>query len=151
MKKLHFLMLLAGTLFIVSPFYAQPSKEAMAFHSPKQISTQTANHLAKFSVFDYTTKSPIDHAVIMDENGNELGQTNTKGNLDIHLPMNTKAYYTIAAEGFDPLRLRLDQSGKKSGKYEVFLPSVEIGYTRKDVVEEGKIIESREMVKVYVK
>ena len=99
---------------------------------------------------DFTTKRPIGHAVILDGMGNELGQTDTKGVAEVYVPLNTRDFYTVKAEGFNHMNLRLDQSDRKTGKYEVFLPSVELGY---DHVAEAlhEEVSSKELVKVYVK
>src|SRR5688500_13104611 len=112
MKKLHHI--LTALLFLTASLNAQsqPSKQAIN-HKP-------STHMAKFSVYDFTTKAPIAQAVVTNQAGKELGFTNLDGNLSLELPSNTMEFYTIKAEGFNPMNIRLTQSEKKTGKYEVF-------------------------------
>lgn len=142
MKKLLQFALAAIILFTGFSAEGQPSKKALA--------QKDSNHMARFNVFDFTTKRPISQALILDEMGNELGQTDGKGVAEIYVPINTKDFYTVKAEGFNPMNIRLDQSDRKTGKYEVFLPSAEIGYNHVAEAspdEEG----NKDLVKVYIK
>jgi hypothetical protein len=142
MKKLLQLTL---TLFLVAgALFAQSSKPS---------SSKAYAHLAQFSVFDYTTKAPIERAVVMDKTGFELGHTNANGMLALHLPPSTADFYTIRADGFNPMTIRLTQADKKSGEYEVFLPATEIGYSRAEasLSNTPDLSENDEIVKVYVK
>jgi hypothetical protein len=142
MKKLQLLSLVLMLVIWSNAGITQPSK-----HSPNQ---KTLTHLAKFSIRDYTTKTPIEHAVVTSQSGYELGSTNAEGYLAINLPHKSSEFYTIQAEGYNPMNLRLHDTDKKTAKYEVFLPSVEIGYDHLNS-ETSAIDTKPEMVKVYVK
>ena len=144
MKKLHLITLilcLFGSVFA----QAQPSKKGMQ--------QRPGTHNAKFMVYDFTTKQPIPYAVISSQQGFELGQTNEDGILALSVPSNTMEFYSVSAEGYNRMTLRLTEAEKKNGKYEVFLPSVELGYepVTATVSEKPLIEEEGEMVKIYVK
>src|SRR5688572_4503794 len=145
MKKLP--QILTAILFISATLTAQgqPSKQ--------QINSKPTLHLAKFSVHDYTTKAPIEHAAVKDQQGNELGLTNSKGDLNLNLPSSSSDFYTISADGFNPMNIRLIQAEKKTGKYEIYLPSMELGYN-KALMPENEFSgtePAEDLVKVYVK
>lgn len=145
MKKLqHFSLILILMIWSVAGV-TQPSK-----HSPNQ---KTLTHLAKFSIRDYTTKTPIEHAVVTSQSGFELGATNAEGYLAVTIPHKSSEFYTIHAEGYNPMNLRLNDSDKKSAKYEVFLPAVETGYDHVQAANsETSIMDTKpELVKIYVK
>ena len=116
---------------------------------PSQATGKAYSHLAQFSVYDYTTKAPIQKAVVLNPLGEELGYTDYTGSLALNVPPNTSDFYTIKAEGFNPMNIRLTQADKKKGEYEVFLPASEIGYSRNN--SELTADASNDMVKVYVK
>src|SRR5688572_12794995 len=122
MKKLHYLALALFLLTSGSMVQAQPSKQSKP--------GSAYSHRAKFSVYDFTTKAPVENALIVNQTGQELGQTNAEGDLALNLPPNPTAFYTIKAEGFNPMNIQLTKAEKKSAEYEVFLPSEEIGYSR---------------------
>src|SRR5688500_3582063 len=144
MKKLLF-CLLALCLLVSGASFAQPSKQ-----SPNQ---RNISHLAKFNVRDYTTKTPIEDAVVTNQSGHELGQTNMEGYLAVNLPHRSNEFYSIQAEGYNPMKIRLNDSDKKTAKYEVFLPSIELGYDHADIAirEHASTDQKPDMVKVYVK
>src|SRR5687768_10276021 len=144
MKKLHLITLilcLFGSLYA----QAQPSKKGMQ--------QRAATHNAKFMVYDFTTRQPIQHAVVSSQKGYELGQTNADGIISISVPSNPMEFYSISAEGYNKMTLRLTDADKKNGKYEVFLPSVELGYDHVSAtVSEKPMVEPEgEKVKIYVK
>ena len=142
MKKL--LQLTLALLLVAGALLAQSSKP---------VSSKAYSHLAQFSVFDYTTKAPIEHAVVLDKAGRELGYTDANGMLALNLPPNTSDFYTIKADGFNPMNIRLTQADKKHGEYEIFLPATEIGYSRAEasLSNTPDLTKSEEVVKVYVK
>lgn len=146
MKKLQdfalAILLFAGSIHAS----AQPSKQSLNYNR--------MSHKAHFSVNDFTTKSPIEHAVITNQSGYELGSTDAKGNMAVNVPANSREFYSIYAEGYNTMNIRLDQTNLQSGSYEVYLPSVELGYARSGIETEGNTFEmdsKPEMVKVYVK
>lgn len=124
---------------------AQPSKQSLNYNR--------MSHKAQFSVNDFTTKSPIEHAVITNQSGYELGHTDENGNLSVNVPANSREFYSINAEGYNAMNIRLDQTNLRSGTYEVYLPSVELGYAHAGISAKNSVeIDSKpEMVKVYVK
>ncbi len=124
---------------------AQPSKQTNV--------SAAYSHAAHFNVFDYTTKAPIERAVISNQSGMQLGYTNRKGELSVSLPPNTVEFYTIQAEGFNPMNIRLTQADKKKGEYEIFLPAMEVGYSRATASSLEPTMDELYpgMVKVYVK
>ncbi|HUR30048.1 MAG TPA: SPOR domain-containing protein [Saprospiraceae bacterium] len=145
MKKLHHL--LTALVFLTASLFAQSQPSKQAIHQRNE------SHLAKFSVYDFTTKAPIANAVVTNQQGQELGFTDDKGDLSLEVPQNTMEFYTIKAEGFNQMKIRLTQAERKTGKYEVFLPSMEIGYTQASVNASDMPIneQKEEMVKVYVR
>ncbi len=145
MKKLQYTIL--AFFFLVSSLWAQaqPSKQTTA--------GKAYSHHAQFKVYDFTTKAPIQDAVVMNQEGHELGFTNKKGDLTISLPANTTEFYTIQAEGYNPMSIRLTQAEKKRGEYQVFLPAIELGYTRANATTSvmAEDAPTQDLVKVYVK
>lgn len=142
MKKLLYLLLAISLLTAIS-LQAQPQKSKTG---------QAYSHRAHFSVYDFTTKIPIEDAVVTNQTGQELGTTNADGELALNLPPNSSAFYTIRAEGYNPMNIRLNKAEKKSAEYEVFLPAQEIGYSRLEAsIDQGISEEDLELVKVYVK
>ncbi|MDQ3017179.1 MAG: SPOR domain-containing protein [Bacteroidota bacterium] len=129
---------------------------SLVLHAQKTSSTGSAySHQARFSVYDYNTKAPIEHAVVVNEKGAELGFTNVAGDLALNLPPNTSDYYTIRAEGYNPFNIRLTQAEKRTGDYEVFLPEARHQVTESLAIatlnESMQEPPQPELVKVYVK
>ena len=145
MKKLYqitlAMLLIAGSTLA----QAQPAKKADI--------SKSYSHQANFRVYDFTTKLPVSYAVLRSRTGEDLGYTDQNGHLSINLPPNTNEFYSIVAEGYNPMNIRLTQSEKKTGEYEVFLPSAEIGYSRvtASIDNTPTEIPKEELVKVYVK
>src|SRR5688572_14678987 len=103
MKKLHLITLilcLFGSLYA----QAQPSKKGM--HQ------RPSTHNAKFMVYDFTTKLPVQHAVISSQNGFELGQTNADGVISLAVPSNSLEFYSVSADGYNRMTLRLTDAEK---------------------------------------
>jgi cell division septation protein DedD len=114
-----------------------------------------ASHEAHFHVLNYNTKAPISQAGVYNKTGKMLGSTDINGDIILSLPSSTASLYTIKAQGFSPMSIRLTQAAKTSADYEVFLPPSEMQTFVKDeehvasASENGS--EDPDMVKIYVK
>lgn len=139
MKKLLQLTSLLLVLMIPSTGSAQPLKKSVK---------NSETHHAKFNIRDFTTHVPISDAVITDQAGFELGSSGMSGDLALNLPRNTSLFYTIKADGYNAMTLRLNESGNESAEYEIYLPSEEVSYEHSDVAIREV---SADLVKVYIK
>lgn len=124
---------------------------AITLQAQKSVTSGGAySHLARFSVYDYHTKAPIQNAVVVNNEGSELGYTDNQGDLALQLPPSSTEYYTVRAEGYNPMSIRLTQAEKKNGDYEVFLPEASHRMAQ-EFFEETPVETKPELVKVYVK
>lgn len=141
MKKFPTITL--AVLITVTPLLIQGQPER--YTQPAKAYT----HLAQFKVYDHSSKAPIERAVVTDQYGQELGYTGMKGDLALNVPPNRIEYYTIKADGYSPMNIRLAQAEKKKGEYEVFLPAAAPLSTTMENTPENDAANSR--VKIYVR
>src|SRR5688500_2213405 len=141
MKKLPTIVL--AVLITVIPLLIQGQPER--YTQPGKAYT----HLAQFKVYDNSSKAPIERAVVTDQYGQELGYTGMKGDLALNVPPNRVEYYTIKADGYNPMNIRLAQAEKKKGEYEVFLPAAAPVSTVDQSTPENGAEDNK--VKIYVR
>jgi len=143
MKKTLLLTLLwftAGSVYVL----AGQGDNAFKGGSP-------AIHEAKFNVFDYATKKPVNHAGIFDKSGQELGITDKQGVVVLNLPAIASDVYVVKSEGYAAINIRLTHAEKKSADYDVFLQPASDKSSNTTSMATLETPKDQEMVKVYVK